>query len=53
MSLGRKKREKQEAIWIDAAVVAARGGHSFYERLNELLRKRDFDRFAEQACASF
>jgi len=53
MSLGRRKREKQEAIWIDAGVVAGRGGHPFYERLNELLGKRDFDRFAEQACASF
>jgi transposase len=30
-----------------------RGGHPFYERLNELLAKRDFDRFAEQASASF
>jgi transposase len=53
MSLGRRKRAKQEAIWIDAGVVAGRGGHPFYERLNELLGKRDFDRFAEQACASF
>ena len=53
MSLGRRKREKQEAIWIDVGVVAGRGGHPFYERLNELLGKRDFDRFAEQACASF
>ena len=53
MSLGRRKRAKQEAIWIEAAAVAGRGGHPFYERLNELLRKRDFDRFAEQVCASF
>jgi hypothetical protein len=49
MSLGRRKREKQEAIWIDAAVFARRGGHLFYEHLNQLLEKRDFDRFAEQA----
>jgi len=53
MSLGRRKRAKQEAIWIEAAAVAGRGGHPFYECLNELLRKRNFDRFAEQACASF
>jgi transposase len=53
MSLGRRKREKQEAIWIEAVAVAGRGGHPFYERLNELLTKRDFDRFAELACASF
>src|SRR5690242_11951215 len=37
MSLGRRKRKKQEAIWIDAAGVAGRGGHPLYERLNQLL----------------
>jgi hypothetical protein len=37
MSLGRRKREKQSAIWIDAAALPRRGGYPFYERLNELL----------------
>ena len=53
MSLGRRKREKQEAIWIEAAALTSRSGHPFYERLNGLLGKREFDRFAEQACAAF
>jgi len=53
MSLGRRKREKQQTIWIDAAAVAKRGGHPFYERLNELLGKREFDHFAEDTCPSF
>jgi hypothetical protein len=34
MSLGRRKRAKREAIWIEAA-VAGRGGHPFYERLTD------------------
>jgi transposase len=53
MSLGRRKREKQQAIWIDASAIAKRGGHPFYERLDELLGKREFDRFAEDTCATF
>jgi transposase len=53
MSLGRRKREKQSAMWIDAASLPRRGGHPFYERLNELLYRRGFDRFAEEACAVF
>jgi transposase len=53
MSLGRRKREKQSAMWIDAASLPRRGGHPFYGRLNELLDRRGFDRFAEGACAAF
>jgi hypothetical protein len=53
MSLGRRKREKQSAIWIDAAALPRRGGYPFYERLNELLDRRGFDRFAEETCAVF
>jgi transposase len=53
MSLGRRKREKQPTIWIEASALAKRGGHPFYERLNELLGKRGFDCFAEDTCASF
>lgn len=49
MSLGRPKREKQNAIWIDAVALPQRGGYPFYEHLN----KHGFDRFAEQAGAPF
>src|SRR5215831_17072610 len=53
MSLGKRKREKQEAIWIEASSLAMPGGHPFYERLNILLDKRKFDGFAESACRRF
>ena len=53
MSLGRRDRERQNAIWIEAASLCNRGGHFFYERLNELLDERGFDEFASKACEQF
>src|SRR5579885_2397436 len=53
MSLGRREREKQDAIWIEAALLQNRGGHPFYDRLNQVLDKRGFDEFAAKACERF
>lgn len=53
MSLGKRDREKQEAIWIEGASLSGGNGHPFYERLNKLLNKCGFDRFAEDACRRF
>lgn len=54
MSLGKRgPDEKQEPIWIEASRLATAVGHPFYERLNELLKKRGFDSFAESACQKF
>ena len=53
MSLGKRGRERQQSIWIEAASLTAGGGHPFYERLNKVLSARGFDAFAEQACGSF
>jgi len=54
MSLGKRgAREKQDAIWIEVASLATPAAHPFYERLNKLLEKRGFDRFAGQACRKF
>ncbi len=53
MSLGKRGREKQESIWIEAASLAAAGGHPFYERLNKVLDSRGFDALAEGACRAF
>jgi len=53
MSLGKRKRDRQEDMWIDAASVATPGGHPFYERLNKLVENRGFDSFAEEACRAF
>jgi transposase len=54
MSLGKRGSvEKQDAIWIEAGSLATPNSHPFYERLNRILEKRGFDRFAEQACRGF
>src|SRR3974377_1102234 len=53
MSLGKRDREKQESIWIEAAWLSEGSSHPFYERLNKLLDKCGFDRFAEKACRQF
>src|SRR3954453_6266716 len=54
MSLGKRRTNgKQEPIWIEAACLATPVSHPFYERLNRLLDKRGFDRFAEEACRTF
>jgi transposase len=53
MAMGtRKKRERQEALWYGGELPAA-PGHPFYNRLNEVLEKADFDGFCEDSCASF
>ncbi len=53
MAMGtRKKRERQEALWYGSELPTA-PGHPFYNRLNEVLERADFDRFCEDNCASF
>ena len=54
MAMGtRKKREKQEDIWIAHTELASAPGHPFYQRLNELLEAEQFDQFVEERCAKF
>lgn len=54
MAMGtRKKREKQQGLWIAASAVAQTPGHAFYDRLNELLNQHGFDRQVEHLCRKF
>lgn len=53
MAMGtRKKRERQEDLWYGGELAAA-PGHPFYERLNEILDKSQFDAFCEANCSRF
>ena len=53
MAMGtRKKRERQEPLWYGSELPEA-PGHPFYSRLNEVLDQAGFDKFCEEACASF
>ena len=43
----------QEELWIPSCTLARPASHPFYERLNQLLGKHDFDRFVEGKCQRF
>ena len=53
MAMGKRKRQRQPALWIAATDVPAGPGHPFYRKLNELLAERGFDDFVEGLCAKF
>jgi len=52
MAMG-TRREQQEEIWIPSCQLARPASHPFYERLNQLLARHDFDRFVEGKCRRF
>src|SRR5246500_2940671 len=43
----------QEDLWIPTSALARPASHPFYERLNELLARRGFDRWVEGKCQRF
>ena len=43
--------ESQDAMWVATADLPRGAGHPFYERLNQILAKADFDAFVESLCA--
>lgn len=53
MAMGtRKKRERQEDLWIAGSEVAA-PAHVFYERLNRILEDHHFDGNVEKLCGRY
>src|ERR1035438_6398492 len=54
MAMGtRRRRQRQERLWISHQELAKGPGHPFYERVNKLLETERFDEFAEKQCARF
>jgi transposase len=54
MAMGtRKRRQRQEPLWISHHELAKGPAHPFYQRVNELLETQRFDEFAEKECARF
>ena len=54
MAMGtRRRRQRQERLWISQQELAKGPGHPFYQRVNELLETERFDEFAEKECARF
>lgn len=54
MAMGtRRKRQRQEGLWIASQEVVLPPGHAFYERLNGILDRHHFDRRVEQLCRRY
>ncbi len=54
MAMGtRRRRQRQERLWISHSELAKGPGHPFYQRVNALLEEGKFDAFAEKECAKF
>lgn len=52
MAMGKRKRQRQQTLWVETKALKA-PGHPFYKRLNKILDKHDFDVFAETQCGQF
>ncbi len=52
MALGRRRRERQEDLFVATSEIRS-AGNPFYEALNGLLDANRFDDFAEELCREF
>src|SRR5580692_10373229 len=54
MAMGtRKRRQRQEQLWVTHTELVTGPGHPFYKRLSQVLDIEKFDEFCEQECAKF
>lgn len=52
MAMGRRNRDRQEALWV-ATEDVRRQGHVFYDKMNEVLDAHGFDDHVEAECQRF
>ena len=54
MAMGKRKRKlRQQSMWIATQELPRSASHPFYARLNRILEQNGFDEYVEQQCASF
>jgi transposase len=54
MAMGtRRKRERQQDLWMAASDVVRPSGNAFYDRLNQILDERKFDAKVERVCQKY
>jgi transposase len=51
MTIGKRKRKRQETLWIPTNEIPNAPAHPFYRSLNTVLTKHGFDDFVEDICA--
>ena len=49
----RRKRERQQHLWMAASDVVRPSGNAFYDRLNQILDERKFDAKVERVCQKY
>jgi transposase len=52
MAMG-KRKPRQEALFITTDQLTPSAGHTFYQKLNQLLDQAGFDRWIENRCAKY
>jgi transposase len=53
MAMGRRKKQRQQPLFVAAADLPQSVAHPFYAKLNEVLAGWKFDAFVEELCAKF
>src|SRR5438132_8668810 len=54
MAMGKRKRKlRQQSMWIATQELPRSASHRFYKRLNRILEQTGFDEYVEQLCESF
>ena len=50
MSMGLRQAEHPQHLWVPIHELPRSPGHTFYDKLNQLLAESDFDRHVEDLC---
>jgi transposase len=53
MAMGKRKKGRQDTMWVASSDLPKSPGHPFYQRLNKVLAANSFDAFVEAACRRF
>ena len=53
MAMGKRKRERQQPLFVATTNLVAPASHPFYQKLNQLLAEAGFDPWIEARCQQF
>src|ERR1044071_5924474 len=54
MAMGKRKRKlRQQSMWVATQDLPRSASHPFYKRLNEVLERNRFDEYVEGWCEGF
>ena len=53
MSIGKRKNQQQDVLWLDYTQIPQAPGNPFYEAVNTILDKYKFDNYVEDKCAPY